>query len=161
MSEPQQGRIPAASATYTTAHGITRSLSPWLRPGLKLTISCFLIGFTAGMPWWELLTFGQTVLSFFFLDHPLGILFKILLLFPVEYCSLLFTYRIWSLSWSLVICDWFHLFAVGNNVLLQMGVYTFSMVTYWGLLIFCMCPTSTTGTAQKLNVNVNGELFIN
>ena len=35
----------APSATYTTAHGNARSLTHWARPGIKPTISWFLVGF--------------------------------------------------------------------------------------------------------------------
>ena len=34
-TEPQQCRIQAVSATYTTAHGNTRSLAHWVRPGIE------------------------------------------------------------------------------------------------------------------------------
>ena len=34
--QPQQCRIQAVSATYTTAHGNTRSLTHWTRPGMEL-----------------------------------------------------------------------------------------------------------------------------
>ena len=43
--EPQQHRIRATSATYTTPHGNARSLTHWARAGIKPTISWFLVGF--------------------------------------------------------------------------------------------------------------------
>ena len=159
MPEPQQGRIPGTSAIYSTGPGITGSLLHWARPGIESTISCFLVGFTSAASRWELLTY---VKQCFILDLPCDTLFNSLILFLVQHCSLLGTYRIWSLPWSLLVpWDWFHLLAVGNNPLLQMGMYTFSIVTSWGLLILCVCPTSTKVTTQKMNLNVNGELFIN
>ena len=44
MPEPQQLGIWAASAAYTTAHGNVWSLIHWARPGIKPTISWFLLG---------------------------------------------------------------------------------------------------------------------
>ena len=43
--QPQQYRIQAASATYGTTHGNTRSLTHWARPGIKPTSSQILVGF--------------------------------------------------------------------------------------------------------------------
>jgi len=56
------GGIRAMSATYTTAHGNTGSLTRWSRPGIKPTTSWFLVGFinhwaTTGTP--DLLIFHQ------------------------------------------------------------------------------------------------------
>ena len=45
MPEPQQLRIRAASATYTTAHRNARSLTHWTRPGIQPATSWFLVGF--------------------------------------------------------------------------------------------------------------------
>ena len=45
MPQPQQCRIWAASATYTTAHGNAGSLTHWVRPGIKLKTLWFLVGF--------------------------------------------------------------------------------------------------------------------
>ena len=45
----------ATSATYTTAHGNTGSLTHWARPGVEPPTSWFLVGFVATVPWWELL----------------------------------------------------------------------------------------------------------
>ena len=44
------------SATYTIAHGITESLTHWVRPGIKPATSYFLVGLinhwaTTGTPW--------------------------------------------------------------------------------------------------------------
>ena len=41
----QQCRIQASSATYTTAHGSTRSLTHWARPGIETAPSWFLVRF--------------------------------------------------------------------------------------------------------------------
>ena len=46
----------AESATYTTAHGNARSLTHWVRPGIKPTSSCILVGFITVEPLWELPT---------------------------------------------------------------------------------------------------------
>ena len=59
-SGPQQRRIWATSATYTTAHCNTRSLSHWAKPGIKPATSWFLVGFTncwatTGTPFFPLL----------------------------------------------------------------------------------------------------------
>ena len=53
--QPQQHGIRAVSATYTTAHGNTRSLTHWVRPWVKPATSWFLVGFvnhcaTTGTP---------------------------------------------------------------------------------------------------------------
>ena len=43
--QPQQHQIQAVSVNYTTAHGNTRSLTQWARPGIEPTTSWFLVGF--------------------------------------------------------------------------------------------------------------------
>ena len=48
-----QHRIPAMSATYTTAHGNARSLTYWMRPGIEPATSRFLFGFVSAAPRWE------------------------------------------------------------------------------------------------------------
>ena len=53
--QPQQGRIWAASTTYTTAHGNARSLTHWVRLGIKPASSWFLVGFISAAPQRELL----------------------------------------------------------------------------------------------------------
>ena len=52
--EPQQPRIWAASATYTTAHSNAGSLTHWERPGIKPTSSGILVGFISAVPQQEL-----------------------------------------------------------------------------------------------------------
>ena len=44
----------AMSATYTTAHGNPRSLTHWVRPGIKPATSWILVGFITTEPQWEL-----------------------------------------------------------------------------------------------------------
>ena len=39
-----------------TAHGNTGSLTHWVRPGIKPSSSCILVGFVSAEPWRELLT---------------------------------------------------------------------------------------------------------
>ena len=43
--ESQQHGLPAASATYTTAHGNSGSLTHWVRPGVESASSWMLVGF--------------------------------------------------------------------------------------------------------------------
>ena len=43
--QPQELGIRGVSVTYTTAHGNTRSLTHWARPGVKTTTQWFLVGF--------------------------------------------------------------------------------------------------------------------
>ena len=43
------------SATYTTVHSNTQSLTHWARPGIEPATSWFLVGFISAVPWWELL----------------------------------------------------------------------------------------------------------
>ena len=45
MPEPQQHGIRAASATHTTAHGDTGSLTRWAMPGIEPATSWFVVGF--------------------------------------------------------------------------------------------------------------------
>ena len=45
MPQPQQHGIRAASATYTIAHRNARSLTHWVRPGIKPSSSWMLVGF--------------------------------------------------------------------------------------------------------------------
>ena len=53
----QQHGIQAMSATYTTAHGNTRSLTHWARPAIEPSSSWILVGFVTTEPQRELLTF--------------------------------------------------------------------------------------------------------
>ena len=45
--QPQQRWIQAASATYTIAHGSTRSLTHWAMPGIESATSWFLVRFVS------------------------------------------------------------------------------------------------------------------
>ena len=45
---------PSQSATYTTSHGNTRSLTHWVRPGIKPAFSGILVGFISAEPQKEL-----------------------------------------------------------------------------------------------------------
>ena len=54
MLEPQQCRIQAASANYTTAHGNTGSTTHWVRPGMEPATSWLVVGFVSTVPWREL-----------------------------------------------------------------------------------------------------------
>jgi len=56
-------QIQASSVTYTTAHGNTRSLTHWARPGIKPATSWFLVRFISAMPRQEL----QGVFGFVFI----------------------------------------------------------------------------------------------
>ena len=52
--QPQQHRIQATSATYTTAHDKARSLTHLARPGIEAETSWFLVGFVSAAPQQEL-----------------------------------------------------------------------------------------------------------
>ena len=52
--QPQQRQIQATSATYTSAHGYTRSLTHWARSGIEPATSWFLVGFVFAAPQQEL-----------------------------------------------------------------------------------------------------------
>ena len=54
MPEPHKLRIWAMSATYTTAHGNARSLTNWVRPGIKSVTPWFLVRFVSAVPCEEL-----------------------------------------------------------------------------------------------------------
>ena len=60
MPEPQQLRIRAVSAIYTTAHRNVGSSAHWVRPGIKPTTSWLLVRFISTAPLREL----QDYLSF-------------------------------------------------------------------------------------------------
>ena len=69
--QPQLCGNQAASATYSTTHGNTRSLTYWARPGIKPTTSWFLVGFinhcvTMGTPRWNFFMAGLNILFFIF-----------------------------------------------------------------------------------------------
>ena len=55
IPEPQQCRIWATSATYTTAHGNAGSLTHWTRPGIEPVYLWVLVRFISSEPRWELL----------------------------------------------------------------------------------------------------------
>ena len=50
----QQGKIRAASVTYTAAHTNADSLTHWVRPGIEPATSWLLVGFVSTEPQWEL-----------------------------------------------------------------------------------------------------------
>ena len=50
MLQLQQRQIQASSATYTTAHGNTGSLTHQARPGMEPATSWFLVGFASAAP---------------------------------------------------------------------------------------------------------------
>ena len=52
-SSQARGRIGAASVTYTTAWGNSRSLTHWEGPGIKPASSWILVGFVSIEPQWE------------------------------------------------------------------------------------------------------------
>ena len=51
---PQPRQIRAVFATYTTAHGNTRSLTHWVRPGMEPTSSWIAVGLVSAASQWEL-----------------------------------------------------------------------------------------------------------
>ena len=53
--QPQQHRVWATSVPYTTAQGNARSLTHWVRLGIKPESSWILVGFVITEPQWELL----------------------------------------------------------------------------------------------------------
>jgi len=53
-AQPQQLGIWASSATYTTAHSNTGSLTSWARPGIEPESSWITVRFNTAEPWWEL-----------------------------------------------------------------------------------------------------------
>ena len=68
----------STSATYTTAHSNTGSLTPQARPGLEPTTSWILVGFFTAEPQWELLFlflfvfYGHTCIIWKFLSQELN-----------------------------------------------------------------------------------------
>ena len=54
MSQPQPCQIWAASMTYSIAHGNTKSLTHWARPGIEPASSWILVSFVSAEPRWEL-----------------------------------------------------------------------------------------------------------
>ena len=57
---PQPRQIRTSSVTYTTAHGNTRFLTHWERPGIEPASSWIRVRFISAEPRWEL----QTLLSY-------------------------------------------------------------------------------------------------
>ena len=56
VEDPRLGvQLELSLLAYTTAHGNTRSLTRWVRPGIKPSTSWFLGGFVSTEPWRELL----------------------------------------------------------------------------------------------------------
>ena len=56
-SQPQQWQTWAISVTYTIAHGNAKSLTYWVRPGIKPASSWLLVRFISTEPWWGLCGF--------------------------------------------------------------------------------------------------------
>ena len=50
--QPQQQEMWASSATYTTAHGNTRSLTNWVKPGIESVHTWILVGFVNHWSTW-------------------------------------------------------------------------------------------------------------
>ena len=69
FEEPSKENVEAFPSwhTYTTAHGNTRSLTHWVRPGIEPTTSWFLVGFVSAAPWREL-HYQSFYFSFFILE---------------------------------------------------------------------------------------------
>ena len=55
LPQPQQCQIWATSATYTTAHSNAKSLTHWVKSGIKPATSWFLVRFVSFVPQWVLL----------------------------------------------------------------------------------------------------------
>ena len=89
--QPQQRRIRAASAPYTTAHHNTRSLTHWTRPRIEHATSWFLVRFvnrwaTMGTPLSELF---KNLHQFLFMKH---------LFLPLRFFMLLFNEIGWVIG---------------------------------------------------------------
>ena len=54
--QSQERQIWATSETHTTAHGNTRSLTHWMRPGIELASSWILVRSISAEPRWKLLS---------------------------------------------------------------------------------------------------------
>ena len=67
MPQPREHRIRAVSVTYTTAHGNTRSITHWVRPGIEPASSWILVGFISAEPQWELLICNFYIWPFLYL----------------------------------------------------------------------------------------------
>ena len=63
--QPQQCGIWAASVIYTTAHGIARSLTQWVRTGMEPASSWMLVRFVSAQPGWELLLKKNPLIGIF------------------------------------------------------------------------------------------------
>ena len=68
MPEPEQCQIWAVSVTHTRAHGNTRSLTHWARPGIEPSTSWFLVGFISH---WAMTEFQFLVLFHVAKEHSL------------------------------------------------------------------------------------------
>ena len=126
--QPQWHRVQTMSATYTTAHSNTRSLTHWGRPGIEPTSSCMLVRFVTAEPWQELLmSFFNIVIFILLLFFMFNIIFM-LGFFLSFYISNTGLFR-----WLLSSCDFF-LFFYWRRI--------FSISFRMGLVLlysFCFC----------------------
>ena len=69
IPQPQQRQIQVVSMTYTIAHGNTRSLTHWERPGIEPASSWILVGLITTEPPWEPFFLIVIIFAFWPLIH--------------------------------------------------------------------------------------------
>ena len=102
QSHSNTGPKRATSATYTTAHGNTRSLTHWVRPGIEPATSWFLVGFVSALPWQEL-QIPISLLTFLICSYAMPA-FSITAL---KYYDKYFTFSIWQFRLLCYTWVWF------------------------------------------------------
>ena len=105
MPQPEQCQIQATSATYTPAHGNIRSLTHWVRLGIKSVISWFLVGFVSTAPQLEFLFYGLYLKSIFFWYGYCYLQFLVIFICMIIFFPFLHHKSILSFSLKFVFCQ--------------------------------------------------------
>ena len=127
--QPQQSRIQAASVTYTTAPGNTKSLTHWVRPGIEPMSLWILVRFITTGPQWEL--------PLFLLDSVLGgrtFLGVYLFLLGCLFCWWIISA---SLLWSFCFCGISCNFSLISDCI-DLGPLSFSWWVWQEVYQFCL-----------------------
>ena len=121
MPQPQQCRILATTATYTTAHSNTGSPTHWASLGIKPTTSRLLVGFISAVPQRELLFW---ILMYIKITSSENIV--LLLPFQSQYLQFLFITLLYGpeplvYSWmAVMIMDILDLFLMSGEIIQSM-----------------------------------------
>ena len=124
MPEPQQHGIRTESATYTTAHGNTRSLTYWARPGIKPMSSWIPVRFATTEPLREL---------------------------PVDLFQLIFPQNYLAAGKLLCLSRTHHSFSCGHQCSPGVGDWIgFSFFSFWKFLCIWFLPVTFSWALGRL-----------